>query len=210
MSSSNKIRGDLALLQAEALRSMLEPFAERWIIAGSIRRQQTLVGDIDHVVIPKFETFSAGGLFGGEPQQANTLWRELDRMIEHKPDTEHEDDFGCTEADYDMTIAKAIRNTEAGMRTCWGNKHRALFFKGATHEIYTTTAEHLGITLAIRTGPADFSRNLVTRLKTIGYPVREGCIWSGTGERARPIPAPTEADVFRIAQWPYVAPEDRR
>jgi len=55
-----------------ALVADLEPFCVRIAVAGSIRRRKEMVGDIEIVVIPRYEPV---GLFGD--MQANALWAHL-------------------------------------------------------------------------------------------------------------------------------------
>jgi len=68
-----------------------------------------------------------------------------------------------------------------------------------------------GLVFLIRTGPADFSRWVVTpRRKGGGLPshlrVQEGAIWQGS----EVIPTPTEADVFRVLGLAPIPPEERK
>jgi len=68
-----------------------------------------------------------------------------------------------------------------------------------------------GVIMMIRTGPAEFSRRLVTPrgsggLLPDGLRVRDGAIWDG--EHA--IATPEEDDVWRVLGLAPVAPEDRR
>lgn len=215
--ANTKRRHADASTDAMAFAAMLMPFADQWTIAGSLRRELPLVGDVDHVVVPRLEVVGAGGLFGAEPETVNLLWRELDRLLDHKPDAEHEDEFGRTEADGFEPISKAIRETAQGPRTCWGMKQRSVHFRGHTHEIYTTTPEAWGITLLIRTGSADFSRHIVTELQKHGYRANDGRVerriggdYAGTSEpRWEPVAVPTERHVFELLGLAYREPNQR-
>lgn len=64
-----------------------------------------------------------------------------------------------------------------------------------------------GSIFAIRTGPAPLGQACVSRMIPRGLRHRSGRVVVGaTGET---IPTPTEEDFFRLADVPYVPPEDR-
>lgn len=210
---------DIALSDAEAFKAMLLPFTEQWTIAGSVRRGSALVSDVDHVVVPKLEVIGGGGLFGDTPDTVNLLWRELDRLVDHKPDSQEEDEFGQTEADAFEPISKAVKTDKNGKAsTRWGMKLRSVHFRGFDHEIYTTTPEAWGIALLIRTGPADFSRHIVTEMQRHGYRAKDGIVerrvggdYAGTSEpRWELVAVPTERAVFDLLGVAYREPDQRR
>lgn len=68
MSKGDKIAYANALPCAEGLVETLQPYCERILIAGSLRRQKSEVGDIELVVIPKIEpiTDMFGESIGGQ------------------------------------------------------------------------------------------------------------------------------------------------
>lgn len=53
MSNGEKIRLDLAVSLAQAVKSHFAPFCDKIMIAGSIRRECPLIGDIEIVCLPK-------------------------------------------------------------------------------------------------------------------------------------------------------------
>jgi DNA polymerase/3'-5' exonuclease PolX len=63
-----------------------------------------------------------------------------------------------------------------------------------------------GVILAIRTGPAPFSRALVTRIKGRLWRCKDGWVRDDSGRR---VPCPTEREFFAAAGLAYLAPEDR-
>lgn len=83
-----------------------------------------------------------------------------------------------------------------------------------------------GGTLAIRTGPAAFSKQLVVPhgrsftwkgetsprygLMPRDCEWKDGWLWRYEGQHRRPVPLREEADLFRQFRLPFVAPEDRR
>lgn len=63
-----------------------------------------------------------------------------------------------------------------------------------------------GVQYALRTGPADFSRALVTRIRDRLWRCQDGWVRDDRGER---VPCPTEEDFFRAAQLEYLLPPAR-
>ena len=64
-----------------------------------------------------------------------------------------------------------------------------------------------GTIMAIRTGPAAYSQEAVTRIKGRLWRCQSGWIRDDRGER---IPTPEEADFFEAAQMPLLPPEQRK
>jgi DNA polymerase/3'-5' exonuclease PolX len=63
-----------------------------------------------------------------------------------------------------------------------------------------------GTLFAIRTGPASWSRELVTRIRGRLWRCQDGHV---VDERGQVVPTPEEADFFRTALTPWVPPEQR-
>ena len=163
-----------------------------WIVAGSVRRQQATVGDVEHVVIPamgEVEKMSGEGLFA-EPVKVgnvNLLWHRLDELLA------------------DGVIRKAVN---AAGRTCWGDKQRAVDYNGVAHEFYTATEDNLGVMVAIRTGPFELSRHLVTVIKRHGYECSGGFHVYPIGG-GQLISMPDEEGFFKLCQVRCVPAQDR-
>lgn len=187
-----KQKYNLAMIDARCLYEVLSPYTTAWEIAGSLRRGKDWVGDVDHVIIPKR---GAGGanLFGQADDDVNLLWQALDGLVGKYVKG--------------ATLERAAR--EDG-RSCWGDRQRAITYNGYTHELYTATPDTIGIHLLIRTGPADFSRTMVTRLAQVGHPVKDGAVMDGHGPDAKPILTPTETSVFKLAGMRWIEPKHRR
>ncbi len=225
-----------AVDQAAAFKHLIEPYCERVKVVGSLRRGRPTVGDLEYVVIPRFEERPGGGLFGAEePELVNLLWSRLDELVESGepafdeeyldgwPDPEPDEPYDeCEDMEpttfgarygYDhWEICKALRGNPP--KTCWGPKLRAVHFRGMTHEIYTADADNWGSMVLIRTGPADFSRWVVTELQKHGLRHKDGRVVDTTKADpdhtgANVIPTPTEQRVFELIGTTYRKPKDR-
>lgn len=179
---------------------LIEAYCERVIIAGSIRRQQPTVGDIEIVAIPRVETVSTFDMFD---------------MPLGSEDVDYLDGFLNTGL---ALNAVQKRISEKGA-TAWGLKLKRLVFQGAAVDLFCTTADQWGVIATIRTGPADFSHALVSPhgvtvpgINRTGrlpdrFRVQDGWLTSRvSGER---IPTPTEEGFFETIGVPWVEPEDR-
>jgi DNA polymerase/3'-5' exonuclease PolX len=178
---------------------------ERWQIAGSIRLERTDVGDIDHVIIPKFKQAPREGLFEDD-KKINLVWERAEELVR------------------DGVIVKHLYGT-GGFR--WGEKQRGVDFKNIKHDLYTTTAFSWGAALTIRTGPWQLSRFMVTRLLSRGMRADQGKVWhcvpcpdcvpdvkcetcKGTKLKCeRPIEVPDEETFFSLCGITYREPWKR-
>lgn len=145
MSTGDRIPFERAQAAADAFRALLHPGIERYSVAGSVRRERRWCGDIEHVVIGR----AAFGVPDGElmPRDTNEVLTRLDELL----------DAGV--------IAKQIKSDG---RTRWGERYRALEHEGVAHEVWIADAKNWGAILAMRTGPAELSRLLVTRIADRG------------------------------------------
>lgn len=177
-----------ALADAMAFRELFDGCYDEWHVAGSIRRNKPEVGDIEHVIVPRFGDVPTGGLFSNETARVNLVWHKLESLL------------GV--GDIDKHRYGEIRSTR------WGDLYRGVDFRGFNHELFTADADNLGAILAIRTGPADYSQALVTRLKDGGMYRQSGgyVVHVKSGER---VPVRTEEAFFKLCRLPYVEPEKR-
>lgn len=141
-----------ALSLADKVAAAIEPGCERLAIAGSVRRGAAVVGDIEFVCIPR----RGDGLFPGQPGPS-----QLDGILQ------------------ELVTTGKLTPVKGGERM----KQYTFGAMPELHlELWLVTPATWGVQLAIRTGPADFSRALVTerirggRLRD-GHAVHDGRVW---------------------------------
>lgn len=183
-----------ALVQARALVDLLAPHCLRIEVAGSIRRQQPEVGDIEIVLLPRTVERvvpGQGGLFdeGPRTELVSCAWEELDRL----------------------TAAGRLPAPSKG-----GGKYRCYPATETTLQVdvfQVLDPRAWGPILAIRTGPADWSRLAAGVLLRKRGLYLEGGLVHGTGWRGgdpKVVPCLEEADFLRACGLPWTAPRDRR
>ena len=187
-SSTDKRPLAQARADAEAFRDHFpKECYERWEIAGSIRRGKPEVADVEHVVIPRFgEVDSGSGLFA-QKERTNLLFHHLDAMVRGAIVSKH----------------------WYGNGNRWGEKYRGVDFRGFNNEIFCADENNWGAILAIRTGPADFSQQLVTEmLHRKVYRQQGGQVISVlSGE---PVPCRDEKTFFEMCGVKFLDAEKRR
>ena len=153
-------------------------------IAGSLRRVRPCVGDIEVVAIP----IRPYDLLGELDEKAPTAlaarlesWRASTRIRIEKNGPRYKK----------LSILLPCR-----MRI--------------PIDLFLTTSERWPITLAVRTGPADYSQQLVTQrvmggLLQNGYRVRDGRLW----HERRPVELRDERHFFEFIDGGFVQPSDR-
>lgn len=176
---------------ADALVHELAPATERIIVAGSIRRQKSTVGDIEIVMIPrmvevKLDMFNTGTI----PATDETI----QRLIETKVLRKRLNKLGS-----EMFGAK--------------NKLMAHIPTGIKVDLFSTTEAAWHNYLVCRTGPAE-SNTLIATLAQ-----KRGWKWNPYGSgfsRGGPLAGSTEqvdmhseADVFRFVGLTPLPPERR-
>jgi DNA polymerase/3'-5' exonuclease PolX len=220
MSSSNiRYPFGQAYLLASRMVDLLAPECDRIEIAGSLRRKQLTVGDVEIVLIPKTSIRkTCTDKFKPQPDlfdeavpipMVDHNWKE-EPIFGHERITRilHEEgyEFGCN----GPLLKKVFRSS-----------------RGPTFEIYLTTPEKWGVVYTIRTGSAIFVRRLVTSKQDYGLcpsnlHIHEGRVWrNGVSERdangkrvwrvnGEAIDTPEEEDVFRVLGLDWIEPEERQ
>lgn len=179
---------------AHLLVERLRPYCERIEVAGSIRRHQAWVGDIEIVAIPKLgeRTMKPAGLFSEAiTEPFSLLWGRLDELmaqakIEHAP-----------HKSWGQLMRKFV------LETAMGERYKI--------DLFTCTVENWGNIFLIRTGSDVFSRWMVTgRDKSGALPqgyVQKGGMMYEDGDI--PIPLYEEEDWFKLCGLPFIPPEKR-
>jgi DNA polymerase/3'-5' exonuclease PolX len=181
-----------AVAAAEGLRDRFGLAAEEWQVCGSVRRCRSECRDIDHVVIGREgEVRIPGVMF---PSTGNVLLHELDVALEAGE------------------VQAALYGDDR--RTRWGPKRRGLVYEGVKHELWVVTRAGLGPALAIATGPAEYSRMLVTQLASRGI-YQQGGVSGLEGlvidQRTHAVrPCPTEEEYFGLCGVVWTPPAERR
>lgn len=174
-----------AFAMAEKLRAALMPACARIEIAGSLRRQQPQVKDIEIVAIPKVRRDLFGDPMEGEQTELDLRIAELIAK-------------GALEARLD-------RNGRQRM----GQRYKALraVRSGLPLDLFAVLPPaQWGAIYAIRTGPADFSKRLVSECQRHGLRCEGGRLLTTD---SKTIPTPTEADFFRECGVKLRDPRDR-
>jgi DNA polymerase/3'-5' exonuclease PolX len=202
-----------AYVIATHFADLIRDTTDRLVIAGSLRRRTNTVGDVELVCLPKIETVRSvtPGLFEDVVTecQVDRLHERMEALLT------------------DGIVSKRPRSDGA---LFWGPRAKYLVFEGApvdlfcvvndwrTKEAPTAQPDRWGLILAIRTGPWQFSNQLVTprsqRTREGGVGllpdhlrVQEGWLtYRTSGER---IATPEEESVFELLGLRWREPEER-
>lgn len=180
------------------VQALIEGACLRLEVAGSIRRQRPDVGDVELVAVP----------------------RMVRRVVDLRGGVEERNllDERCADLLAEGIFAPRLSKTG---RQAVGSRHKRLRFEGAAIDLFIVQPPaQWGLIMALRTGPAEFSRAFVMNrfeifksergtyrsgMLPLGFEVRDGALWRG----GTLIPTPTEEEVFRAIGAPYLAPEVR-
>jgi DNA polymerase/3'-5' exonuclease PolX len=183
MSAGQKIPLAEARELAAGIVKALAPACERIEVAGSIRRCVPEVGDIEIVAIPKRMTD-----FLGMPGDSRLLNERLA-----------------------WAWAAGMMEPIKG-----GDRYKQFWIHRETAELqikldlFICERETWGVIFALRTGPAEFSRRLVTPMRQDGLlpsymRVKDGRAWDGDGC----LHTPEERDFFAALGMEWIDPKDR-
>lgn len=196
---------ELAQAAAAYLVGELCSFCVRIEIAGSIRRGARLVKDIEVVAQATIGKEPEPGKLFGETRPFDFLERKLQQIAQGRH----------------HAILKP--KVHAGRTAPWGPRYKKLWVTHGARtfavDLFQTTASTWGPTLVLRTGPAEFSRLLVTqraqggampagmrqhecRLERGSRDVDGELVWS-------PVETPDEASYFAALGVPLWEPHER-
>lgn len=188
---------------ADKIAAELADACERIAVAGSIRRGEPTIGDIEVVAVPKLH---AANIFGEPDRSSSLLTPRINALV---------------------AAGRLLRGR------CDGDRYKQLLIpavQGLALDLFIVEPEAWGVQLAIRTGPADYSKALVRQrreggLLDDGLAVAQGRLWRSdqvfrgmidaddyrgpfchtTGE---PFETPEEADFLGYAGG-WIEPADR-
>jgi len=189
-----------AHLVASIVTERLRPYCQRIEVAGSIRRKTKFVNDIEIVAIPNLEA-EQHDMFADD--NTSTIWpgrRIIGEIVDYFPKIK------ITHG----THAGEIIDTGGTSITKDGPRYIQFTHQGHQVDLFLTTPEKWGVIYAIRTGPAEFSKKLVTEQRTggfmpDGFKVKDGRVWFGSTAHD----TPDELSLFALYGMDMIAPEDR-
>lgn len=189
MSDKPRFPADEAKSVAAELMRWLDPACERVVIAGSIRRQQPTVGDVEILYVPKMESQSdPADMFSSMTVNlADEVIAAMEEagVLERRKNTLGRETFG--------PLNKLMRHRASGIPV-------DLFAEPSLDDWWRS--------LVIRTGPKELNVRLITTAAKRGVHVHA----YGTGLtdiRGNPIPCESEEQFFRHCNVEYLPPECR-
>lgn len=189
---SDRIPLEEAEHKARYLRDVLADDCERIEIAGSVRRRQATVKDIELVAIPTTVQVPAG-LFGDVFDIEDKLEQRIAQGIRD----------GWL-APRDVEIHRKDGSIETGRRM--GERYKALVYMGIPVDLFIVRPPaDWGVVFTIRTGPAEWSERLVTDCQRFFLRVEHGALL----HFGDPIPCPEERDFFDAIGQAWVEPSER-
>lgn len=186
---------------AQTLCGLFAPYCERVEIAGSVRRLKPAPSDIELLAVPKIDSV-AGGLFGDQFEDVNLLDAACDRWLTELT--------ACGDGPPHPVLSKRLDKNGIGR---WGSRYKAATFHSVPVDLFVCLPPaQPGLLLVIRTGPADYSKQLVTPRSQGGWlpnwlQVKDGALQRR--DDGTILPTPDEADVYNVLGLAYVPPEQR-
>lgn len=207
---------------ANWLAELLRPACTRIEVAGSVRRQQSSIGDLDLVLIPNRDDT----LLPDVPGESH-----LDRLLKRLtgPAAECDEHHGqCLSLTVNGPAEKKLSITHCAPRQDDGVVQKVEIAAG----LYVVTPETWGVQLAIRTGPWAYSKALVTPEPFGGLlrwdcRIKDGRVWQAQDAAAqrsarvtvangativgewKPLETPEEAQLFNLLQGGWREPKAR-
>ena len=180
-----------ALDVARELCTVMLPFCERLIVAGSLRRGRADVGDVELLFVPRFE-LRAVDMFS--TAQVSLADEAIDGMLA-------------------TGLLSKRPNRNGGF--AWGEKNKlALHRSGMPVDLFTASAENWWNYLVCRTGPAESNARIATAALAKGWqwhPYGSGCSRGGLLAGSTETHVVTcERDVFDFVGLPFLEPEERK
>lgn len=184
---------------AERIVEELRPYCERIDIAGSLRRGCEFVSDIEIVCVPiVVETKISNGrdLFG----------ERSDVIVENRVD----------QAVNRLLLTERWEpRLDKNEREAIGSRYKRLLVDGVPLDLFSVLPPaSWAVVYAIRTGPAEFSKRLVTQQRKGGYLPNDMRVAGGTvlvdGGAVTGLELLEEREFFELCGLRYIEPEARR
>jgi DNA polymerase/3'-5' exonuclease PolX len=175
-----------ALEVTRIIIAFIQPFCERLVVAGSLRRRKPEVGDIEILYIPKFST-EPDGLF--DTKQINCVDRELENLLQVQTITKRLSILGCESWGQRNKLA---RHTTSQIPVDFFQASRSNWFNY----------------LVCRTGSASNNTRIASAAQSKGWkwhPYGPGF----TDQAGHMVDVESEQDVFRLVGIPYLEPWQR-
>lgn len=182
---------------ANEIIQALRPQCSEIHAAGSVRRRASNVKDVEIVYISHTSS------------QQMPLFNSVTQPTAHTPAQTY---FHANNA-----IAKLIDEGVLVKDTVvkrWGSKYKRCIHcaSGIVIELFRATVRNWGYIFALRTGPEDFNKILVTSRSQGGalpphITLQGGYVWNTEGLTL--IPTPTEQAFFAILDLPVIPPHER-
>jgi len=177
-----------ALPLAKEIKEMLSPHCHKIEIAGSLRREKPLVGDIEILFIPKQGEILKPGEF--LPSNGPLTDPILSQLLENG------------------TLTKRPKSN--GTLTYGENIKLLLHTKTAIPiDLFTATLQNWFNLLVVRTGGKETNIKIASQAKRAGIPWK----LSGSGfynpQTGRTISMKSEEEVFKTVGLPYLTPQER-
>lgn len=174
-----------ALAVAEDVVGRIAWACEQVEIAGSIRRGQEMVGDVEIVYVPTYGQRAAGFW---DMEQVDLVADMVEKMV----------------------AGGVLRRDDEVRR--WGDRYKRAVHceSGMVVELFRAEAENWGLQLALRTGPSGFNKLLVRKpwyggAMPLGIKMEGGFLWGREGR----LDTPTEEAFFEALCVPCWEPGER-
>ena len=182
-----------AIEVAREMVRALEPACERIVIAGSLRRRKEAVGDVEVLLIPRYQSVLV--------ERTQDLFVPTCTILED-----------MTEEVLIQLIGRGILNKRQNSlgSEVWGKCNRLALHvaSGIPVDLFSTTKACWWNYVTCRTGGAENNVRIAAAAKAKGYtwhPYGEGF----SDQEGNLVPVESEQDVFRIVGLPYLEPWER-
>lgn len=176
---------DYAMYMAEQILKELTPICQKISIAGSVRRKEPTVKDLEIVCVSHEKMITEADLFAETDSGRYKNIRRV-KMWAENPENTH------------------IRHVKGGDRY-----QKIVYEHELPVDIFMVKDTDYGRQLALRTGPAKYSKAIASRWNVLGYEgAGDHLIHMQTGEQLQQ-PFYKEEEFFEWLGWQYVDPEFR-